>query len=368
MTVIKIVMIGGFPPPMGGAAKANETTYRSMLELGADVVKLNVAAATLSHRRTLRFHAQRFSRNLCALLQARRLRRRDRRLYIVPDAGAGILYSLAHIWLAARAYGEIVIHHHSCRYIEEISRPMAMITKAAWERTVHVFLTPGMAAAFEESYGPVRHRIATNARFVRDQAAVTKPAARGRPRIGHLSNLCHEKGFFQVADAFDKIRAAGFDAELWLAGPALEPEVDARLQMLQEAHGASIHYVGPVTGEPKNDFYRSLDLFLFPTQFPQEAAPIVVYEALAAGAPVLSTPRGRIAEILGDGIWNGEESFGAFVLNYLLRHNWDGASIAARAAKLQESMLREAAESEAQFTALLKELAFDRVGATSTFE
>ena len=81
-------------------------------------------------------------------------------------------------------------------------------------------------------------------------------------------------------------------------------------------------YHGPLHGGPKAAFYRSLDLFLFPTNFAQEAAPNVIFEAAEAGVPSLSVDRACILELLGQ--LTGEScdrdaEFGAFVLRYLGR-------------------------------------------------
>jgi len=351
-------MVGGFPPPVGGAAMVNEAVFRSLLDAGLTVTKVNVAAKTMSHRRTLAFHAQRIARNLSGLLRVARMGAQERVFYISPDAGAGSWYSLAHVVLGARRYGRLVIHHHSCRYIEAPSRPIRLITSAFRARTTHVFETPGAAEAFQDRYGRVQALIASNARFVSvEPASGLAPRSGGPIRLGHLSNLCRDKGFFTVADAFDAVIASGIEAELWLAGPVQEPEVQVRLEKLKRDHGAKVRHFGPVAGEVKGDFYRGIDLFLFPTQFSQESAPIVIYEALAAGVPVLSTEIGRIPEVLSAGrgaICKDPASFGEFAVAQILGLGWDAESTAQRSHRIKDDLRRECERSEAEYDALLR--------------
>ncbi|MGY3412382.1 glycosyltransferase involved in cell wall biosynthesis [Bradyrhizobium sp. GM5.1] len=56
-------------------------------------------------------------------------------------------------------------------------------------------------------------------------------------------------------------------------------------------------------GKEKCDFYRSIDVFAFPTTYINEAQPTVVYEALTAGIPVIAYGRGCIlSQVRGSGL------------------------------------------------------------------
>jgi glycosyltransferase involved in cell wall biosynthesis len=259
-----------------------------------------------------------------------------------------------------------MIHHHSCRYIEQHDRAIAAVATVARDVATHVFLTEGMATAFRRQYGDVTFRVATNARFVVDEAArLPAPRNVGPVRIGHLSNLCTDKGFFAVADAFDVVRAAGIDATLTLAGPILERTVADRIASLITAHGRSVRHVGPLAGETKLRFYRDIDIFFFPTNFKQEAAPLVIYEALAAGCPVLATDRGLIAEVVpevGGAVCARDADFSSFVLGYLRDQPWTHGARDRRAAAIKDWIRDESIKSAAQHKSLVTQLAAPLVG------
>lgn len=355
----KVIMVGNFPPPMGGAAKNNAILLQSLSNAGMAVVKIDVSAASLSHRRSLRYHWQRVRNNLRAGLMLRR-HAAGAIVYMVPNAGAGAWYSLAQVALAQAACDKLVLHHRTLRYMSRWSRPISMLTNLSRDKAVHVFLSPGMAEGFEAQYGRVDHLVASNARFVAEEAAAE---AGDRPpgplALGHLSNLCREKGFFEVADAYQQLRESGRDATLRLAGPVVEPEVQARLDDLAARYGPSVDYRGSVTGAAKRDFYQSLDLFLFPTSFGQEGAPNVVYEALANGVPVLASDRGCIAEMIppdAGGIWRGDRSFADFVLEYVRDFSLDAEAHRLRAARVKAWIRAEALRSGDQYSALLEVL------------
>ena len=358
-----VTMMGPFPPPLGGSAKITELIFESLSAANVDVTKIDLSANNLSHRRNIAYHLQRLTRNVSGLLRSRQRAERGSTLYIVPDGGDGAWYTLAHVRAAGGGYGKSVLHHHSCRYVETHSRPVDMLTRSYHEKATHVFLTAGMAEDFQRRYRPVTHLIASNARFVADEAGLdASPRLEGPVRLGHLGNLCRDKGFFAVADAYDALRECAVDAVLRLAGPVLEPEVQARLDQLRSAHGQLVQHAGPVSGSAKRDFYRSIDCFLFPTQFSQEAAPVVIYEALAAGVPVLSTDRGRIPEIVwGErgAVCPRDGSFTKLIVDYLRDSDWSVAAHGNRATSIKASVRTEGERARADFAQLMKLLGAD---------
>jgi glycosyltransferase involved in cell wall biosynthesis len=355
----RVIMVGAFPPPMGGAAKINAFVNDSLESLRIPVEKLDTAASTLSHRRTLGFHLERVRANAAVLIELRR-KSHGALVYLAPNAGLGAWYSLGDVLAAAGRADRIVFHHHSCRYIEEGSLPVRAMIRAAGD-AVHVFLSPGMARAFEARYGTSEHLVVSNARFVAEEAErPLEPRRAGGSRFGHLSNLCRDKGFFQVANAFEALSERHPDAELILAGPILEEEVGDRLRHLQARFGARISHLGPVGGDAKLAFYRDIDVFLFPTQFRQEAAPVVLYEALAAGVPCFATDRGVIAEILTDpfsAVCPRDRDFARFAHDTIAKLDLSADGGFARGTVIKARLREDAEASKSQYAKLLSLLA-----------
>lgn len=334
----------------------NALVHDALVGAGTAVTRIDIAGPRLAHSRGLGYHAKRIARNVSAVMEATGVASSDTTLYIVPDAGLGSWYTLVHIVGLAGRFGRVVIHHHSCRYIEEYSWPIAAIVRRTSNKATHVFLTPGMGEAFARTYGKIDFHIATNARFVAEETRRSFEAfPRCALRIGHLSNLCADKGFFVVADTFDALCASGRDVELVLAGPMLEAGVEDRLASLKAAYGNRVTYLGPLAGEAKRDFYRGLDLFLFPSRFRQEAAPLVVYEAMSAGVPVLATDRGVIAETIPKGagaICGRNDDFTAFTLATVASWDWHQDAVQARGQAIKAMMEKAVAQSITEFDRL----------------
>jgi glycosyltransferase involved in cell wall biosynthesis len=68
---------------------------------------------------------------------------------------------------------------------------------------------------------------------------------------------------------------------------------------LGEFAGA-LDYRGRVLGDDKAKFYRDIDVFVFPTTYANEAQPIVVFEAKAAGKDVIAYDRACIRKQLDE--------------------------------------------------------------------
>jgi glycosyltransferase involved in cell wall biosynthesis len=349
-------MMGAFPPPVGGAARVNALVRELLEAAGAQVAYVDLSGKGLAHRRGAAYHLRRLRANLDGLRTAWRAGAQDATLYLAVDGGQGRWYSLLHHLALGRRFARVVLHHHSCGYIRQSSGAVSLLARAHAARTTHVFLTPGMERAFRARYGAVRSVIASNAIMAAERTPWPEAiGARPGPRLGHLSNLCREKGFFAVADAFERTRDAGLATELRLAGPVLDDDVVPRLKHLEARYGDAVRYHGPIAGAEKDDFYRSVDLFLFPSRFAQEAAPLVVYEALAAGVPVLATDAGLIAEIVHGArgeVCREDARYADLVLRQAMA--WTRGSSVVRATTIKAGFKAELDRSVEQYEELLR--------------
>jgi glycosyltransferase involved in cell wall biosynthesis len=117
-------------------------------------------------------------------------------------------------------------------------------------------------------------------------------------RLGLLANLTVAKGLDLVLDTFHALRERGCNVRLTLAGPCGTVEAERLIRAALQQHPDCLEHIGPVYGEHKEQFFHSIDCFLFPSQ--TESWGIVLNEALAAGVPVIATNRGCIRTLVGD--------------------------------------------------------------------
>ncbi len=288
-----LLIISHFPPPVHGFAVISEAMSRE-IKTWRPVEEFNMARPA---RVPLLKHMRQATAvlGICAALVSRRRRRCDE-ISMGVNGGVGQLYNLM-IAAVARLLGfRIVLHHHSYGYITRHSRLMAVLCALGGAKLEHVFLAHSMARQFQARYGntQVAH-VLENALFVPSTPALDR--APGPLRIGLLSNLSREKGLYDFLATATLLREAGLDAEMYLAGPAGAEDLGAINAAVADG---LVHWSGPLYGAEKDAFFAKIDLFLFPTRYVFEAQPTVIYEAMAAGAPVIAFDRGAIKEQVQD--------------------------------------------------------------------
>lgn len=219
-----------------------------------------------------------------------------RTLYMPCDGGSGLALNLV-IAAAARLLGYACwTHHHSFAYLNTRSPLMAGFLRLSPKGTTHLLLCDRMEALLKHRYpaewpaSGAKTRVLSNA-FMSDVAtgASTRP---GELILGHLSNLTEDKGALRFLDLFARLRKQGVPVQARLAGPAHEPRIQAAIQATSAAFPDAFRWLGPVYGADKDAFYDEVDLFVFPSRYANEAQPLVLLEALARGAAIITTDRG----------------------------------------------------------------------------
>jgi glycosyltransferase involved in cell wall biosynthesis len=177
---------------------------------------------------------------------------------------------------------------------------MSRVSK--FKNVTHVFLAQKMANDFVSVYrSDVKSLICSNAFVLSPATKINSESAIEQDDnagvvFGFLSNITTEKGFFELIDIFSSASEHVKDIRLIIAGPVTD------LVCQEYLNGASsnvnVEYIGAIYGEEKLKFYQNIDVFLFPTLYKNEAQPLVLYEAINSGTPVLSYDRGCIYEQL----------------------------------------------------------------------
>lgn len=295
---LDIVFVGALPPPVNGLSNANAATIRALTDAGQRVATFDLSPRSGGGR--LKHHLSRVGAVLRALAALGGPSRAPL-AYMPVDGGLGLIYGILFALLFRLQGAAIAAHHHSFAYIDRSSALVRLYLRLGPARQIHVFLCDEMRSAFERRYRPDLPRlyeglVLPNAFMMRDAAGPPDegPANAGLV-IGHLSNLSVEKGTDLFLDLFEALGAAGVQVRARLAGPVEDAALLARIRAIGAHNPDRFEYLGPVYGPEKTAFFDSLEIFVFPTRYRNEAQPLVLLEALARACVLLAIPRGCIA-------------------------------------------------------------------------
>jgi glycosyltransferase involved in cell wall biosynthesis len=117
------------------------------------------------------------------------------------------------------------------------------------------------------------------------------------PIFVSVGRLNVEKGMHHAVRALAALQVDTPRASLVIVGSG---EERARLEQLSESLGVEqrVHFVGAQPSEVVAKYLAAADVFLFPTER-GEAAPLVLPQAMACGAPVIASDIGGIPEVVG---------------------------------------------------------------------
>lgn len=288
-------VVGPLPPPVHGAAAVTQAVA-ALCE--ASGIPFQVADTSPGPDLSgWRYHLGRARQFAAAASTLMRSKPGDG-VYHSLSGGLGLAYDLVLVALNRLRGRRILFHHHSFAYLNQRSALMAAITTVAGTRALHLVLSPTMQHRFQELYGAglAVATLSNLAFFELTPNATRHAAARRLATIGYLSNVTREKGIDRFLAIVEMLRARGSRIEARIAGPIADPGLKAEIERKAAALGG-VHLVGPLYGAQKDAFLADIDLFVFPSRYANEAQPLVMFEALLAGTPVVGTARGCMPDL-----------------------------------------------------------------------
>jgi len=220
------------------------------------------------------------------------------RLPVFIGRAVGVAGLEGGLWTALRAPELIRIRHAAVRrMLDEVDHICAV---CEWVRDV--LLTNGVPL---EKMTLTRQGVPYSAKASGKPAFAVAPEP-GALRLAFLGRVDAVKGLETAISAMGQIGVApdvGPNVTLDIFPVAQGEKARARLESLKQrcARDARIRFRTPVAAEEVVATLRNFDALLVPSEW-LETGPLVVYEAFAAGIPVIGSRLGGIAELIDDGV------------------------------------------------------------------
>ena len=146
--------------------------------------------------------------------------------------------------------------------------------------------TSQMEASHFRDFG-LRQPIAVVPNGIDTPEKLPNPCRGRRRRALFLSRIHPKKGLPFLLRAWAAVAPNCPDWELVIAGPDEIGHMEEMRALAGKLAVPRVRWCGPVSGQAKDDLYRSADLFILPTH--AENFGLVVGEAMAQGVPVITT-------------------------------------------------------------------------------
>ncbi len=290
-----VSFVGPLPPPVNG--------FSNVCGMMLDRLRTRMPVEVFNRAPKLRARAFGVLEQLAKPVEyfGRCLGRRDMVCYLALSGGRGQLLDLFYVLISKLFRRPIFVHHHSFVYINSPSW-FNRCFFALVRNEAHIVLSPNMGETLARVYAlsPAAVRVVSNAAFYDSDDDPRAPGDDAAPlHLGFLSNITFEKGIVEFFGILERLNQCGVEYRAHVAGPVASEARQTFDKLLAAAK--DVEYVGPLYGAQKERFYRQLDVFLFPTNYANEAEPLVIYEAMRQGVHVMACDRGSIAEMLGNG-------------------------------------------------------------------
>ena len=280
-------------------------------------------------------------------------------VYRPINGGFGQLFDMFYFIICRIFFNKIYIHHHSFNYLNNRSRFFWFLNKIAGLNSKHIVLGKKMGEKLKSIYGVSDDNIIilSNLAFfdVSEDAVIEKDRT---VKLGHLANLCFEKGVDVFIDVCNGLNELNFDFEAIIAGPFLDNKTE-ELVVSVVKDNVNIKYIGSVYGDDKRDFYKNIDCFIFPSKYKNEAEPLVLFEAAEQSNFLIGSQRGCMEDVinsLGGITFPEDEDLSNNILNYIVEMHSKLIFENQARAKRKESFIQEIVKAKKSLLILLDEM------------
>lgn len=221
--------------------------------------------------------------------------------YNFPLSAPSIVRDPFFIFAAKFLGKRMVIHVHGGVYLSAPQIPFFLntIMKAVFRlKLPFIVLSSLECDILKDRYGVQKVYSLPNCVDLSEAEKFTRPLVPDSEpvRFGYLGRIAETKGMTYLLNACKTLKQDGCHFVMSLAGK--EENAGEYLDEFSQQLGDSFAYAGVVSGASKDQFLRSVDVFVLPSFF--EGLPISLIECMSFESAVITTPVGSIPELVTD--------------------------------------------------------------------
>lgn len=229
-------------------------------------------------------------------------------VYITPNACGGAFYKDFVVVQMIKTMGyKVVAHYHNKGVATHQNRRLDDMLYRRFFKGIKVILLSDCLYTDVKKYVDRKNVfVCANgipASILDVHSATSSVSTTKIPHILFLSNLLISKGVVVLLDALRILKEKGCSFVCNFVGGETAEMNGAvfKSEVAKRGLEGTVAYHGRKYGKDKEAFFKSADMFVFPTFYHNECFPLVLLEAMEHGLTCISTTEGGIPGIIEDG-------------------------------------------------------------------
>lgn len=315
VSVVKILMIGPFPPPVHGMSLGNKTLKEALIKkYQIDHINTTTRKKISNVINMNKFGVKKIWLSFIHIVKGtlKILFNNYNLVYITPSQSINsYLKYIPFIFMANKRKQPIMIHIHGGYFQKMIENSKGIKKKIAIKSLKKISGAIVLGNSFKNMFTEylnsdsvfVCENGADNHLFLTDKEIEKKIKDYDKDetiRISYLSNLIEAKGILDLLEAVLRIKKMGKKIKIYLAG-AIEPRIKKRTEEYFLLLDESVEYYGVIEGIAKKEMLKKSYCFCLPSKHPLgEGQPISIIEGMATGNLIVTTNLGAIPDVVSE--------------------------------------------------------------------
>lgn len=297
----KVIVLADMPPPVQGISLVSAWVVQTLEIQGVAHVVFNTSVNQGQFYWVRRIHKF-LSAGLRVMFE-----HRSQILYVSLSHGQSLYLQTLVISLARIRKFRIIVHHHTYLPIKGGNKFIYRLCHGFLRNYAeHIFLSEMMRDDYEKYWRPQGKRWVVTNNAVAVSRFIDNPNQNLNYRkIKYIffSKISNEKGFKHIESISREILDIDDSTSFTIMGPTDDITIQDKIAQLKNDFPRQITYIGEYS---EDELYKELSdsmFFLFPSEYKNEAAPLVVLEAQALGKICITSNIGSLAsQVLEPGV------------------------------------------------------------------
>jgi glycosyltransferase involved in cell wall biosynthesis len=297
-----VLIVANMPPPTNGVSVVNSWVSEVIQEQGFVFKFIDTTARASSFL----FIFSRIAKYVYASIIVS-IKIDYQTLYLPLGHGFSLLPQASLVLIARLKGKRVLVHHHSYLPMSTRNKILLFLHARIFSRSEAIFLSAKMRDDYEN-----RFTSSSKKWIVRNAGAACNRMSKVDKLnlyedsdliwLAHASNLSVEKGALVVIEVMSELLSRFERVSCNLLGPVENLQILEKIMILQQLYPGRFIHTGRYDSALLSNVLSQTDFFLFPSNYMNEASPIVVLEAQCAGVTVIASNAGTIeSEILAPG-------------------------------------------------------------------